>query len=120
MVYLLLLVGRTQSPDFASTVDIHRKPGYDPVELFFDPKVRLPAASSRLSRIETKAWIPNAHERDFTHDTQLVKGSHGRVTDDLAQGPVLMCPPMSAPLTNERGAVPATHVFDTILNTIFK
>ena len=26
-----------RAPDFARTVDIHRKPGYDPVELFWDP-----------------------------------------------------------------------------------
>src|SRR5207247_8928721 len=26
-----------RAPDFARTVDIHRKPGYDPAELFFDP-----------------------------------------------------------------------------------
>ena len=25
------------APDFARTVEIHRKPGYDPVELFLDP-----------------------------------------------------------------------------------
>jgi hypothetical protein len=28
-----------RAPDFARTVDIHRKPGYDPVELFLDPKI---------------------------------------------------------------------------------
>ena len=42
------------APDFARTVDIHRKPGYDPVELFFDPATRS---------------IPLTAE--------LVKGSHG-------------------------------------------
>lgn len=30
------------APDFARTVDIHRKPGYDPVELFLDPALRAP------------------------------------------------------------------------------
>ena len=30
-----------RAPDFARTVDIHRKPGYDPVELFLDPKIPL-------------------------------------------------------------------------------
>ena len=29
-------------PDFATCVDIHRKPGYDPAELFVDPKIRFP------------------------------------------------------------------------------
>ncbi len=31
-----------RAPDFAHTVDIHRKPGYDPAELFFDPTLRAP------------------------------------------------------------------------------
>lgn len=31
-----------RAPDFARCVDIHRKPGYDPVELFLDPKLRAP------------------------------------------------------------------------------
>ena len=26
-----------KAPDFARTVDIHKKPGYDPVEMFTDP-----------------------------------------------------------------------------------
>jgi predicted AlkP superfamily pyrophosphatase or phosphodiesterase len=43
------------APDFARRVDIHRKPGYDPVELFFDPKTRS---------------IPT--------DPSMIKGSHGR------------------------------------------
>ena len=32
-----------RAPDFARTVEIHRKPGYDPVELFLDPAIRVPA-----------------------------------------------------------------------------
>ena len=31
-----------KAPDFARCVDIHRKPGYDPVELFLDPKIKFP------------------------------------------------------------------------------
>ena len=31
-----------RAPDFARTVDIHRKPGYDPVELFLDPQIKFP------------------------------------------------------------------------------
>ncbi len=44
-----------KAPDFARKVDIHRKPGYDPVELFVDFKTR-----------------------EIPLDTSLVKGSHGR------------------------------------------
>ena len=41
-----------KAPDYARTVDIHRKPGYDPVELFLDPAIRVPplALGSRLVR----------------------------------------------------------------------
>ena len=42
LVHLLLLARRRRAPDFARTVDIHRKPGYDPVELFLDPALPLP------------------------------------------------------------------------------
>ena len=38
-----------RAPDFARTVDIHRKPGYDPVELFVDPAIRLPMLADRLA-----------------------------------------------------------------------
>ena len=31
-----------RAPDFARGVEIHRKPGYDPVELFFDPPTAPP------------------------------------------------------------------------------
>ena len=37
------------APDFARTVDIHRKPGYDPVELFIDPRICLPEAGGGLA-----------------------------------------------------------------------
>ena len=47
-----------RAPDFASTVDIHRKPGYDPVELFIDLK-----------------------SKSIPLDTSLVRGSHGRPTN---------------------------------------
>src|SRR5690606_38177288 len=43
-----------QAPDFATTVDIHRKPGYDPVELFFDPKFRAPALTAAFKLLKRK------------------------------------------------------------------
>jgi predicted AlkP superfamily pyrophosphatase or phosphodiesterase len=66
-----------RAPDFARTVDIHRKPGYDPVELFLDPALRLPAL--------TVAWKLARRQFGFRTlldviplDATLVKGSHGR------------------------------------------
>jgi hypothetical protein len=37
-----------QAPDYARTVDIHRKPGYDPCELFFDPRLWWPRGRAAL------------------------------------------------------------------------
>lgn len=56
-----------KAPPFAGTVDIHRKPGYDPLELFFDRE---------------KNSIP--------FDTNLIKGSHGR-SANLETGEGLAC-----------------------------
>jgi hypothetical protein len=56
-----------QAPKFARTVDIHRKPGYDPVEMFFDP-------------------VANGIPLDAT----LVKGSHGAPPLDSSQRGVLL------------------------------
>ncbi|HUJ74361.1 MAG TPA: alkaline phosphatase family protein, partial [bacterium] len=77
------------APDFARTVDIHRKPGYDPVELFVDPALPLPAAKV--------AWTLLKKQLGFRYlmdviplDAGLVKGSHGRLTDAPAQGPLFL------------------------------
>ncbi|MGB2715590.1 MAG: nucleotide pyrophosphatase/phosphodiesterase family protein [Vicinamibacterales bacterium] len=68
-----------RAPDFARTVEIHRKPGYDPVELFLDPAIRVPAV--------TVGWKLARRQLGFRTlldviplDAALVKGSHGRQT----------------------------------------
>ena len=79
-----------RAPDYARTVDIHRKPGYDPVELFVDPEIRWPmmAIASRLAR--RKLGMRTLLDVISLKDTQLVKGSHGRPTDDAADGPLVI------------------------------
>ena len=78
-----------RAPDFARTVDIHRKPGYDPCELFIDPRFRFPklAIASRLLR--KKLGFRTLMDV-IPLDASLVKGSHGRadVPDELK--PVLL------------------------------
>ncbi|MFI0371954.1 nucleotide pyrophosphatase/phosphodiesterase family protein [Actinomadura sp. 1N219] len=98
-----------RAPDFARTVDIHRKPGYDPAELFFDPAdplVKLRAASA-LARKEmgfryTLDVVPL--------DPSPVRGSHGRLPDDPSGGPVLLCSE-----TLDRDRYEATDVKSLIL-----
>lgn len=87
-----------RAPDFARTVDIHRKPGYDPVELFIDPALRWPKLHV--------AWRLTQKQLGFRTlmdviglDATLPKGSHGRVTDKPEQGPLF--------ITSDAGYLPA-------------
>lgn len=79
-----------QAPDFARLVEIHRKPGYDPAELFFDPAdplVKLKAAKAlarkKLGMRYRMAVVPL--------DPTCVRGSHGRLPATSDDGPVLLC-----------------------------
>jgi predicted AlkP superfamily pyrophosphatase or phosphodiesterase len=66
-----------QAPDFARTVDIHRKPGYDPVELFLDPAIRVPALTVGWKLARRKLGFRNLLDV-IPLDATLVRGSHGR------------------------------------------
>ncbi|KAF4409635.1 MULTISPECIES: nucleotide pyrophosphatase/phosphodiesterase family protein [Streptomyces] len=101
-----------RAPDFAQLVEIHRKPGYDPVELFMDPKdpyVRVKAgaalARKKLGMRYRMAVVPL--------DPSPIRGSHGRLPDHPDDGPVLIC---SAPdaVTGD-GPVAATAVKSLLL-----
>jgi len=100
-----------KAPDYARTVDIHRKPGYDPVELFLDPAIKVPplAVGSRI--IRRKLGFRTLLDV-IPLDPTLVRGSHGRIPDDPAKGPLLMT--RQADLLSG-GEVAATDVHDLIL-----
>jgi len=78
-------------PDYARTVDIHRKPGYDPVELFIDPKVRFPALKVAWLLLKKKLGF-RALMEVVSQDASLVRGSHGRIPEDSLDWPVLIGP----------------------------
>jgi predicted AlkP superfamily pyrophosphatase or phosphodiesterase len=78
------------APDFARTVDIHRKPGYDPVELFVDPEIRFPLLATAWRLGKRKLGMRALMDLISLKDTRLVKGSHGRLTDDEAHGPLVI------------------------------
>lgn len=79
-----------QAPDFARSVDIHRKPGYDPVELFMDPEKSLPVARVGLTVLRKKLGF-RYRMRTCSLDATLVKGSHGLMARDPQDGPVIAC-----------------------------
>lgn len=77
------------APDFARTVDIHRKPGYDPCELFVDPELKLPAL--RVARRLAQKKLGMRYLMDVIPlDASLVGGTHGRLVDDPGDGPVFV------------------------------
>lgn len=104
-----------KAPDFARCVDIHRKPGYDPVELFIDPRIRWPklAVASRLAR---KALGLRTLMDVIGLDASIVRGSHGRPTDDSNGGPLFIT---SAPELLPPGPVPAAAVKQLLLDHLF-
>lgn len=108
-----------RAPDFAATVDIHRKPGYDPVELFFDPELRMPAVSAALRLAKRKLGFRSLMDVISTSATSLVRGSHGRPTDDPRQGPVVICPPVCERWLPQGSTVAATAVLDLMLSCVF-
>ena len=65
------------APDYARTVDIHRKPGYDPAELLLDPSISLPALTVGWKLAKRKAGLRSLLDV-IPLDATLVKGSHGR------------------------------------------
>ena len=78
-----------RAPDYARTVDIHRKPGYDPVELFIDPA--LPLAKLRIALRLAQKKLGMRYLMDvISLDATLVKGSHGRPTDRADEGPLFI------------------------------
>ena len=109
-----------QAPDFARTVDIHRKPGYDPCELFLDPALSFPKL--RIARRLAQKLLGMRYLMDVIPlDARLVKGSHGRIPEDPKDGPVFLCSrPFGACGDEPRdGVLPMTSVHDRVLGLLF-
>lgn len=105
------------APDYARTVDIHRKPGYDPVELFLDPKITLPAL--RIARRLIQKKLGFRYYMDVIGlDASIIRGSHGRLPTpgrEAEEAPVFICSSKRI----ERDHIPMTGVKDMLLELQF-
>lgn len=100
-------------PDFAGTVDIHRKPGYDPTELFVDPKLAMPKLKVAFTLL--KKMLGFRYLMDvISTDPSIVGGTHGRLYDDLDAGPVFL----SSDPADAADQVLATEVRQRILDSL--
>jgi len=98
------------APDFARTVDIHRKPGYDPVELFLDPKIPLPKLKIAWRLLQKKLGFRMLMDV-IPLDASLVKGSHGRRPLDQRDWPVFIT---GQPHLQRPGEMESTDVYHAL------
>jgi predicted AlkP superfamily pyrophosphatase or phosphodiesterase len=79
----------SRAPDFAKTVDIHRKPGYDPVELFLDPDIKFPQLKIALKLLKKQLGFRYLMDV-IPLNASLIRGSHGCIPLSPAAGPLFI------------------------------
>lgn len=101
------------APDYARTVNIHAKPGYDPCELFFDPTLWWPKGRALWRLIQKKLGFRSLFDV-VPLDATLVKGSHGLAVEQDQDRPVLI----GAGPAPAEGVVPMTAVRDLLMRVM--
>lgn len=101
-----------KAPDFARLVAIHDKPGYDPVEMFANPEIKLLMPTIGMKLLKKKLGFRVLMDI-IPLDATLVKGSHGRISEDKSEWPVL--------ISKEKSLIPdqpmaAKKVYDILLS----
>lgn len=102
-----------RAPDFARGVEIHRKPGYDPAELFLDPEDPLVKVKAGLTLARKFAGLRYAM-KVVPLDPSPVRGTHGRLPDNDEDAPLVLC--SSAGVLGDR--VAATEVRDLMVRLV--
>ncbi len=105
-----------KAPDYARMVDIHKKPGYDPVEMFTDPSDPFVVPKVLWKLLKKKMGFRTVMDV-IPLKAELVKGSHGGVPEDQQDWPVIIHDAMNSDKLDE--TIPATEVF-RILEEIIK
>ena len=100
-----------RAPDFAPCVDIHRKAGYDPVELFLNPQLPFPKLKIAWRLLQKKLGFRMLMDV-IPLDATLVKGSHGRVPENKKDWPVF--------ITSQAGLLAEQQIESTEVFEIFK
>ena len=103
-----------KAPDFARIVDIHKKPGYNPVELFINPDIKSPILKVGTTLLKKKMgfrYLMNVIPLDAT----LVKGSHGRIPESKNDWPVFIS---NEKLLKGKTELLATGVFEMLMKAV--
>ncbi|VTT98013.1 phosphodiesterase : Putative AP superfamily protein OS=Singulisphaera acidiphila (strain ATCC BAA-1392 / DSM 18658 / VKM B-2454 / MOB10) GN=Sinac_5186 PE=4 SV=1: Phosphodiest [Gemmataceae bacterium] len=102
----------TVAPDYARAVAIHAKPGFDPCELFFDPKLRFPKLHAARRLAQKKLGFRMTMDV-VPLDGAIVRGSHGLAATDPADRPILI-----GHGPNPGASVPMTAVKEMLLTAL--
>ncbi len=102
-------IDNAKAPDYARSVDIHKKPGYDPVEMFMTSKLR--AAYKLLRKKSGLRYVMDVIPLDAT----LIKGSHGRIGVSSE-----FCPVVITGQNLQKNNISAVDVFEIIYEQIWK
>jgi predicted AlkP superfamily pyrophosphatase or phosphodiesterase len=93
------------APDYARAVAIHHKPGFDPCELFFDPRLWFPKLHAARRLIQKKLGFRMTMDV-VPLDASIVRGSHGLAAANPLDRPILIghgpVPGSSVPMTRVR------------------
>jgi len=79
----------SKAPDYARMVDIHKKPGYDPVEMVTDPKDKFVMGKVLLKLLKKKLGFRTVMNI-IPLKAELIKGSHGRIPENPKDWPLLI------------------------------
>ena len=79
----------TKAPDYARMVDIHKKPGYDPVEMFTDPSDMM-VMPKVIGKLLKKKLGFRTVMNIIPLKAELVRGSHGRIPEETDDFPVFI------------------------------
>jgi predicted AlkP superfamily pyrophosphatase or phosphodiesterase len=102
-----------KAPDYARCVDIHRKPGYDPVELVLNPAIRIPILKIGSKVLKKKLGFRYLMDV-IPLDATLVKGAHGRIPESDLDKPLFVAD--SSIIQSDR--IQPTSVFDLIIKAV--
>ncbi len=100
----------SKAPDFARMVDIHKKPGYDPVEMFTDPKDHFVVPKILWKLLKKKLGFRTLMDV-IPLDASLVRGSHGRTPEDTDDHPIFITNSKRSPLEQ---SIRATDVYNLL------
>ncbi len=103
------------APDFARCIDVHRKYGYDPVELFINPEINFPKLKVAKKLLGKKLGFRTNMDL-IPLDTSLVKGSHGTKPKNILDYPIIM----GEGINTKNSLLPATEVMNIIFKSCLK